>query len=135
MGDLFAHRRRLNDRSQLLGVPTHGVFHIFLEHGVELIGTGEPFAGNAHDETAGLSALDVVDLQQMPQQELEILLGDPVEIAERQHTGCQCRRCHFAAGCQGTHGLVVEQAVGQPVQPWRLDPALFQIDLYQGNAL
>ena len=73
-GDLFPSRRGLYNGAQFLRVPADSVFLVFLKDGVELVGTGEPFAGNAHDQAAGFRAFYVVDFQQVPQQQLEVLL-------------------------------------------------------------
>ena len=64
----------LYNGAQFLRVPADSVFLVFLKDGVELVGTGEPFAGNAHDQAAGFRAFYVVDFQQVPQQQLEVLL-------------------------------------------------------------
>lgn len=60
-GDLFPSRRGLYNGAQFLRVPADSVLLVFLKDGVELVGTGEPFAGNAHDQAAGFRAFYVVD--------------------------------------------------------------------------
>ena len=72
---------------------------------------------------------------EIPEQHLVVLLSNPVEIAEPQHPVRQGRRGHFPVAGQHTHGLVVQEAVGQPVQPGRFHPSFLQIQLDQGNPL
>ena len=77
----------------------------------------------------------MVDLDEVAQQHAIVIGRDAMEITECEHALGKFGRRELSGTGEGRHGLVVEQAVGQPVQPWRLGPALFQIDLYQGNAL
>ena len=58
-----------------------------------------------------------------------------VEWAQREHARRELGRAHLPARGQRGHGLVVEQAEGQTVQTWWLDPAFLQVELDQGDAL
>ena len=134
-GDLVAHRRRLDDGSQLLGTRVHRVLDIFLKYRVELIIVRDPLSRDPDDQPAVLRAVNVVDLQKMAQKDLVVLRRDPVEAGQRQDSGRQLSRRHLAAGRQCTHGLVVEKAVGQPVHPGRLHEPLLDIELHQRDPL
>ena len=96
-GDLVSHRGRLDNGPELLGARAHGIFHVFPEHGVELIVADDAFTGKPHDQSAVLGALDVADLQKMPEQDAVILRPDPAKTAERQHPGGQLGGRHLAA--------------------------------------
>ena len=80
-GDLVADRWGLDDGAQLLGAGTDRVFHVLLEHGVELVVVHDPLARQAQDQSAVFRATHVVDFQQMPQQQTVILLRDPMKAA------------------------------------------------------
>ena len=79
--------------------------------------------------------LYVSDLDEVPQKQAVIILADPVEVGQVQHLGGQSGRGQFPIGSQGAHGLMIEEAERQAVQPGRLHPFLFQIKLDQGDAL
>ena len=134
-GDLVPDRRRLDDGAQLLGTGPDGVLDVLLEDRVELVVVDDPLPGQAHDQAPVLRQVDVVDLQQVAQEQAVVILGDPVKTGQGQDPGGQLGGGHLAAGGQGAHGLVVEQAVGQALRPGRLHKPLLDIELDQGNAL
>ena len=134
-GDFLARRRRQTDGAQLVRTAAHGVFLVLLKHRVELVGRGQPLARQPDDQPARLGPLDVLGFEQMSQQQLEVVLRDAVEVAQRQHARGQRRRRHLPAGSQRTHRLMIQQAVWQPVELGRLHPALLQIHLYERDAL
>ena len=134
-GDLLPRRRRRHHGPQLLGIAAHGVLLVLLEHPVELKGAGNPLPSEPHNQPALLRPLEMVRIQQMGQQHLVVLLADPVKIRQGQHLSRQAGRRHFPVGLEYAHGLMVQQTVGQPVQPGRFHPLFFQIQLHQRNGL
>ena len=134
-GDLIPHGRGLYDGAEFLGIGPHGILHVLLKDGVELVVVHNPLPRKPHDQTAVFRPADVVDLQQMLKQQAVVLLRNPVEAGERQHPGRQFSGRHLSAGGQGAHGLMVEQAVGEPLRPRRFDEALFDVELHQCDAL
>ena len=134
-GQLLPHRGRRDHRTQLLGLAADGVFLAFLEHAVELEGVDDPFPCQPYDQAALLRLLNVVCGDEMPEQHPVVLLRDPVEVMQPQHPVGQRPGGQLAAGGQGGHGLMIQEAKGKPVQPGRLHPPLLQIQLHQGNAL
>ena len=67
-GDLLTRRRRHHDRADLLRIRPHRVLLVLLEHGVELKIVDDALAREAHDESAALGDLDMVDLNEVTQQ-------------------------------------------------------------------
>ena len=134
-GQLLPHRGRRNHRTQLLRLAADGVFLAFLKHAVELEGIDDPLPRQPHDQAALFCLLNVVCGDEVPEQHPVVLLGDSVEIVQPQHPVGQRPGGQLAAGGQGGHGLMVQKAERQPVQPGRLHPPLLQIQLHQGNAL
>ena len=134
-GQLLPHGRRRNHRTQLLRLAADGVFLTFLKHAVELEGVDDPLPRQSHDQTALLRLLNVVCGDEMPEQHPVVLLRDPVEVMQPQYPVGQRPWGQLTAGSQCGHCLVVQQAERQSVQPGRLHPAFFQIQLHQRNAL
>ena len=53
----------------------HGVFLVFLEDGIELEGVGLPLPGQTDNQPAGLRALNLPGLQQVPEQNAVVVLS------------------------------------------------------------
>ena len=134
-GDLVAHGRGLDNGAQLLRACPDSVFDVLLKHGVEFVAVDDSLPGEAQDQSAVLRAADVIGLNQVAQQQPEVILGDAMKAAQGQNPGSQLRWRHLSAGCQGAHGLVIEQAVGKAVHARRLHEALLRVELHQRNAL
>ena len=64
-GNLLARRRRLHNRTEFHRLAAAGVLLVVLERRIELIGTRDALAGEAHDESTLVGALDVVDVDEM----------------------------------------------------------------------
>ena len=133
--NLLSCGRRLDDRAELLAAGAHGVFEILLKDGVEFIVVDDPLACDAEDQAAVLGAVDVVGLQQIAKQNAVIVLCDTVKDRQGQHARGKLRGGHLAAGREGAHGLVIQQAERQLFRPRRLDKALLDIELHQRDAL
>ena len=67
-GDALTGRWRIDDRAQLGRLAADGELLVFLEHGVELKIVDDALALEAHDESAALGDLDMVDLNEVTQQ-------------------------------------------------------------------
>ena len=134
-GDLVPDRRRLDDRPQLFRTGPDRILDVFLEDRVELVVVHHPLSGKTHNQPAVFRPAQMVDLDEVPQQQPVILLGDPVETVERQHPRRQLARGHLPAGGEGAHRLVVKEAVGEPAGPGRLDKPLLDIELDERNPL
>ena len=64
-GDLVPDRRRLDDRSQLLGTGMDLVLDIFLKDRIEFVIICDALSRDPDDQAAVLSSVNVVDLQKM----------------------------------------------------------------------
>ena len=133
--DALTGRWGIDNRAQLGRFAANGKFLVFLEHGVELKVVDDALAREAHDEPAALGDLDVVDLNEVAQQHAVVIGGDAVEIAEREHALGKLGRCELAGAGERRHGLVIEQAVGEPIELGRLDPLFLAIELHERDAL
>ena len=111
------------------------VFDIFLKNCIKFVIVDDALARKADDQAAVFRAVYVVDPDQMEEQLPVIILRDAAEAAQRQYAGCQLARSHFPAGGQGAHGLVIQEAVGQPVCARRLHETLFYVQLDQCDPL
>ena len=134
-GDALARWWRVADCAQLGRFAANGKLFVFLEHGVELKVVDDALAREAHDEPTALGELDMVDLDEVAQQYAIVIGRDAVEIAEREHTLSKLGRCELAGAGERRHGLVIEQAVGEPIELGRLDPFFLAIELYERDAL
>ena len=132
---LFAHRRRQTYCSKLLRFAPNGIFFAFHEHTVEFEGINHPLAGKPNDQAALFCLLDVIRFDQVPQEYLVVILGNPMEVMQPQNSVCKSFRRHFSARSQGRHSLVIQKTVRKPIQSGRFTPPLFQIQLYQRNTL
>ena len=113
----------------------HRELLVLLEHGVELEGVRDALPGEPHDEAAALGELDMVRLDQMAQKDAQVVGGDPVEVGQGEHPSGEFGGGELAAAGEGRHHLVVEQAVGEPVEPGRLDPLVLAVQLHERDAL
>ena len=58
-----------------------------------------------------------------------------MEVTEREYALGKFGRCELAGASERRHGLVIEQAVGEPIELGRLDPLFLAIELYECDAL
>ena len=77
----------------------------------------------------------MVDLDEVAQQHAIVIGRDAVEIAEREHALGKFGRRELTGAGKRRHGLVVEQAVGEPIELGRLNPFFLAIELYKRDAL
>ena len=134
-GDALAHGRRLDDRAEFLRITADGILLILLEDRVELEIVDDPLACEADDEPARLGALDLVAVEQVTQQHAIVVEAHAVDRGERKHALSQRSRRELARRSKGAHGLMVQEAEGQPVEPRRFDPVFFPVKLDQRNGL
>ncbi len=134
-GDLFTRRRRRHDGPEFLGITADREFLTFLENAVKFERIDDPFPCKPHDQAASLRPLDMFLLNQIPQEIPVIGLGNAVEIGQRKYALSQRSRRELARRSKGAHGLMVQEAEGQPVEPRRFDPVFFPVKLDQRNGL
>ena len=134
-GNLLTRGRRLHNRAQLHGLTAAGVLLVVLERRIELVGARDALAGETHDETAFVGALDVVDVHEMTQEHPIVVGRDVVEARQIEHLVGQLSGTHLAARGKRRHGLVIEQAERHTSRARRLDPAFLQVHLHKGDAL
>ena len=134
-GNLLAGRRRLHNRAELHGLAAAGVLLVVLERRIELVGARDALAGETHDETALIGALDVVDVHEVAQEHPIVVGRDVVEARQVEHLVGELSGTHLAARGKRGHGLVIEQAEGHAPRARRLDPAFLQVHLHKGDAL
>ena len=77
----------------------------------------------------------MVDLDEVAQQHAIVIGRDAMEITEREHALGKFGRCELAGAGKRRHGLVIEQAVGEPIELGRLNPFFLAIELYKRDAL
>ena len=128
-------RGRGAQRADLGGVAAHGVLHVLLEDGVELVGARHALAREAHDEAATLGLLDEVVSQQVAQELAEVVGAHAVEVGEREHAARELRGGEFPLGGENRERLVAEQAVRKAIEARRLHPTLLAVELDEGYAL
>ena len=134
-GELLPHRRRHDDRSQLLALGANGVLLALDEDAVEAVVVGHALAREAHDEATGLGALDVLVLDEVAKQRPVVVLADVGEGRQREDAASQLGGRELPLGGERRHGLVVEQAVAQAARVGRLDPAVLDVELDERDAL
>ena len=96
-GNLLARWRRLHNRAELHGLAAAGVLLVVLERRIELVGARDALTGEAHDETALVGALDVVDVHEVTKEHPIVVGRDVVEARQVEHLVGQLGGTHLAA--------------------------------------
>ena len=134
-GNLVTDWRRFDNGSQLLGIRAYRIFYILLEDSIELIVIYNTLTGKTRDQTSGFRPVNMICCDQMPQQDAVIILTDRFETVQCQHSGRQFSRRHFTVGRKRAHCLMIQKTVRVTSGAWGFYKPLFQIQLYQGDAL
>ena len=133
--DALSHGWRLHDGSQLLGLRARRVLLVLGKRCVETEVVCHALARKAHDETARLGTLDLVGLHKVSQQSTIVICRHTMEGREGEHAARKVCGGEFTRRGKRRHGLMVEKAVGQAVQPWGLNPALLHVELHERDTL